>query len=215
MSNFNISFMQNRITFMERLSERMTTVEAVLKKLEPIENLLERVALLETTSTRPRKSLHSRKRACTSAFQRACYTNSRQTKRFRTTNLVAKCFTSPKMSWTNGSCRTVSLPWMTSNVWLRNHQPHNHSLTRDAMENEKRTELNTGTGINENRLSDILIVSQIKATDTYETPPQIIWIDNSTIATLGNFSASTGKAKSKRRSTCRPSSPHPLPDGRY
>ena len=45
---------------------------------------------------------------------------------------------------------------------------------------------------------DILIVSQIKATDTYETPPQIIWIDNSTIATLGNFSASTGKAKSKK-----------------
>ena len=33
---------------------------------------------------------------------------------------------------------------------------------------------------------------------TYETPPQIIWIDNSTIATLGNFSASTGKAKSKK-----------------
>ena len=66
------------------------------------------------------------------------------------------------------------------------------------MENEKRTECNTGTGINENRLSDILIVSQIKATDTYETPPQIIWIDNSTIATLGNFSASTGKAKSKK-----------------
>jgi len=66
------------------------------------------------------------------------------------------------------------------------------------MENEKRTERNAGTGINENRLSDILIVSQIKATDTYETPPQIIWIDNSTIATLGNFSASTGKAKSKK-----------------
>lgn len=50
----------------------------------------------------------------------------------------------------------------------------------------------------EDRLSDILSASQIKATDTYETPPQIIWIDNSTIATLGNFSASTGKAKSKK-----------------
>ena len=66
------------------------------------------------------------------------------------------------------------------------------------MENEKRTERNTGAGIDENRLSDILTISQIKATDTYETPPQIIWIDNSTIATLGNFSASTGKAKSKK-----------------
>ena len=66
------------------------------------------------------------------------------------------------------------------------------------MENEKRAERNTGAGLDENRLSDILTVSQIKATDTYETPPQIIWIDNSTIATLGNFSASTGKAKSKK-----------------
>lgn len=47
-------------------------------------------------------------------------------------------------------------------------------------------------------MSDILSASQIRATDTYETPPQIIWIDNSTIATLGNFSASTGKAKSKK-----------------
>ena len=53
-------------------------------------------------------------------------------------------------------------------------------------------------GMDEHRLSDILLASQIKATDIYETPPQIIWIDNSTIATLGNFSASTGKAKSKK-----------------
>ena len=38
------------------------------------------------------------------------------------------------------------------------------------------------------RLSQILKDALIKATDTYSTPPQIIWIDNSTIATLGNFS---------------------------
>ena len=48
------------------------------------------------------------------------------------------------------------------------------------------------------KLSQILDNALIKATDTYKTPPQIIWIDNSTIATLGNFSASTGKAKSKK-----------------
>lgn len=48
------------------------------------------------------------------------------------------------------------------------------------------------------RLSQILKDSLIKATDTYQTPPQIIWVDNSTIATLGNFSASTGKAKAKK-----------------
>lgn len=67
------------------------------------------------------------------------------------------------------------------------------------MENEKRTDRNSWAELDENRLSDILTASQIKATDTYVTPPQIIWIDNSTIATLGNFSASTGKAKAKRR----------------
>ena len=66
------------------------------------------------------------------------------------------------------------------------------------MENERRTDRTTGMGMDEHRLSDILLASQIKATDIYETPPQIIWIDNSTIATLGNFSASTGKAKSKK-----------------
>lgn len=48
------------------------------------------------------------------------------------------------------------------------------------------------------RLSQILKDSLIKATDTYQTPPQIIWVDNSTVATLGNFSASTGKAKAKK-----------------
>lgn len=66
------------------------------------------------------------------------------------------------------------------------------------MENERRTDYNTGAGIEEHKLLDILAASQIRATDTYETPPQIIWIDNSTIATLGNFSASTGKAKAKK-----------------
>ena len=65
------------------------------------------------------------------------------------------------------------------------------------MENERRTNI-SGSELDDNRLSDILSASQIKVTDSYETPPQIIWIDNSTIATLGNFSASTGKAKSKK-----------------
>lgn len=38
----------------------------------------------------------------------------------------------------------------------------------------------------------------IKATDSYATPPEVIHISNSTISTLGNFSASTGKGKSKK-----------------
>ncbi len=38
----------------------------------------------------------------------------------------------------------------------------------------------------------------IKANDQYATPPEVIQISNSTISTLGNFSASTGKGKSKK-----------------
>ena len=47
-------------------------------------------------------------------------------------------------------------------------------------------------------LDKMLQAALIKANDKYSVPPQIIWIENSTIATLGNFSASTGKAKSKK-----------------
>lgn len=48
---------------MERMSERLTAIEAVLGKLEPVENLLERVALLENT-------IYTTKRVFT--FQEAC-----------------------------------------------------------------------------------------------------------------------------------------------
>ena len=48
---------------MERLSERLTSVEAILKKLDPIESLLERIALLE-------KNIYTTKQVFT--FQEAC-----------------------------------------------------------------------------------------------------------------------------------------------
>lgn len=38
----------------------------------------------------------------------------------------------------------------------------------------------------------------LKATDEYAVPPEILRVNGSTIGTLGNFSASTGKAKSKK-----------------
>lgn len=38
----------------------------------------------------------------------------------------------------------------------------------------------------------------IRATDKYDMPPEVIHINASTISTLGNFSASTGKGKSKK-----------------
>ena len=66
------------------------------------------------------------------------------------------------------------------------------------MEEKTKATLDKQNGNNKDRIPRILSESLIKATDTYQTPPQIIWVDNSTIATLGNFSASTGKAKAKK-----------------
>jgi len=66
------------------------------------------------------------------------------------------------------------------------------------MEKERKSSADSRNDEERNRISHILKESLIKATDTYKTPPQIIWVDNSTIATLGNFSASTGKAKAKK-----------------
>ena len=51
------------MTFMERISERLSALESVLKRLEPVENLLERVALLENT-------IYTTKKVFT--FQEAC-----------------------------------------------------------------------------------------------------------------------------------------------
>lgn len=65
-------------------------------------------------------------------------------------------------------------------------------------EGREKNNLAQGSGLEEKLLSDILSISRIRTTDEYTLPPQIIWIDNSAIATLGNFSASTGKAKSKK-----------------
>ena len=48
---------------MERMNERITALESVLKKLEPVENILERMDLLE-------KSIYSTKQVFT--FQDAC-----------------------------------------------------------------------------------------------------------------------------------------------
>lgn len=48
------------------------------------------------------------------------------------------------------------------------------------------------------QLEAYLNLGKIKPSERPDNPPQILWVDNSTIATFGNFSASTGKAKSKK-----------------
>lgn len=47
-------------------------------------------------------------------------------------------------------------------------------------------------------LESYLLKGEIKATDKVTIPPKILFVGDCTIATFGNFSASTGKAKSKK-----------------
>lgn len=48
------------------------------------------------------------------------------------------------------------------------------------------------------QLEAYLNQGKIKASERPDNPPQILWVDDCTIVTFGNFSASTGKAKSKK-----------------
>lgn len=47
-------------------------------------------------------------------------------------------------------------------------------------------------------LEGYLNKGEIKPTDKPDNPPQILWVGDCVLATFGNFSASTGKAKSKK-----------------
>ena len=49
---------------------------------------------------------------------------------------------------------------------------------------------------NDQELDNYLRQGEIKASEKPPVPPQILWVGDCTIATFGNFSASTGKAKS-------------------
>ena len=53
-------------------------------------------------------------------------------------------------------------------------------------------------GLTKSEFSVIWQSIRLKATDEYTVPPEILQVNGSTIGTLGNFSASTGKAKSKK-----------------
>ena len=51
---------------------------------------------------------------------------------------------------------------------------------------------------NNNSITKLWHQSRLEITDNFLTPPEVISVGNSVIGTLGNFSASTGKAKSKK-----------------
>jgi hypothetical protein len=52
--------------------------------------------------------------------------------------------------------------------------------------------------LDKRQLDEILDASEISAADVYHMPPRVIWVDGVTVGTTGNFSASVGKAKSKK-----------------
>ena len=66
------------------------------------------------------------------------------------------------------------------------------------MENKKVTENKKEAAMTREDFAVLWKTIHLKITDTYDVPPEILWINGSTIGTLGNFSASTGKAKSKK-----------------
>ena len=66
------------------------------------------------------------------------------------------------------------------------------------MENKKKEETKQDAPMTKEDFAALWKSIHLKVTDTYEVPPEILWVNGSTIGTLGNFSASTGKAKSKK-----------------
>lgn len=52
--------------------------------------------------------------------------------------------------------------------------------------------------ISSDNITDVIKYARLNVTEHYPFPPQIIKVNGTTIATVGNFSASTGKPKSKK-----------------
>ena len=52
--------------------------------------------------------------------------------------------------------------------------------------------------IDESKYKSLLKYIRLSVTEKYEFPQEIVQIDGVTVATIGNFSASTGKPKSKK-----------------
>ena len=52
--------------------------------------------------------------------------------------------------------------------------------------------------IDEEKCKSLLQYIRLNVTEKYDFPQEIVQVDGVTVATLGNFSASTGKPKSKK-----------------
>ena len=112
---------------MERLSERLTALEAIIRKLEPVESFLERVELLE-------KNIYATKKVFT--FSEACmYIGVSESMLYKLTankeiphyKPRGKMIYFAKEERTNGSCRIMNLPSMMPRGWHTRRQQYNPS----------------------------------------------------------------------------------------
>ena len=55
------------------------------------------------------------------------------------------------------------------------------------MENRKATEAGQDITMQKEDFAALWKTIHLKVTDTYEVPPEILWVNGSTIGTLGNF----------------------------
>ena len=66
------------------------------------------------------------------------------------------------------------------------------------MENKTKEEIGQGTAMKKEDFAALWKTIRLKVTDTYEVPPEILWVNGSTIGTLGNFSASNRQSQEQK-----------------
>lgn len=87
--------------------------------------------------------------------------------------------------------------WMTR-TGRHSPSPRAQTVKSRGMEDKRKVEARQDTPMQKEDFAALWKTIHLKVTDTYEVPPEMLWVNGSTIGTLGNFSASTGKAKSKK-----------------
>ena len=68
------------------------------------------------------------------------------------------------------------------------------------MENKKKEEIGQGIAMTKEDFATLWKTIRLKVTDTYEVPPEILWVNGSTIGTLGNLAHPQAKPRAKRHS---------------
>ena len=85
-----------------------------------------------------------------------------------------------------------------SKMEKRENKPKQSVLQTSLEQQSMEVSMLDKDNFSDEELESYLSKGEIKATDKVTLPPKILFVGDCTIATFGNFSASTGKAKSKK-----------------